>query len=404
MNRRVVITGLGVVSSIGIGQEEFWPALVKGASGISEVTAFDTSAFSRHYGGQVKNFQPETFIDKNRLNYLGTTSQLAIAASKLCLGDANTKIDGLDKERFGVILGTTMGEPQVLEKINDSWVKDGQEAINPKLIPQYPTSVLSRNVALEFGLKGPNFIIPTACAAGNYAVGYSYDLIKIGQADCMLAGGADAFSRVAFIGFNRLLAMAPEKCQPFDKNRKGMLVGEGAGIILIESLEHALKRNAKIYAEILGYGLSCDANNMTTPDPDGVAKAIEKAIKDSNVSPDSVDYISAHGTGTPTNDKVECLALNKVFGQRTKNIAINSIKSMLGHTMGAASAIETITCCLAIKDDLVPPTINFQTPDPECDIDCIPNEARRLKVNIAINNALAFGGNNAALVLSKFKL
>ncbi|MBU1727480.1 MAG: beta-ketoacyl-[acyl-carrier-protein] synthase family protein [Candidatus Omnitrophica bacterium] len=391
--KRIVITGLGVVSSIGIGKQAFWEALTKGVSGISEISSFDTSAFPTHLGGEVKHFKTAG---------PGRASQLAIAASKLALEDSGLAINDSDKNAFGICLGTTMGESQVLEVINDTWVHKGIDAIDVSLIPKYPTNVLSLNVADHFKLKGPNFVIPTACAAGNYAIGYAYDLIRAGEAEFMLAGGADAFSRIAFIGFNRLLAVAPKVCQPFDKNRKGMMVGEGAGVVVVEPLESALKRKANIYAEILGYGLSCDAHHMTAPFSEGIKDALEKAVNDSGIKKSDVSYISAHGTGTPSNDREECLGIKKAFPDNYRNIPVSSIKSMLGHTMGAASAIEAITCCMALKTDMIPPTINYETPDPDCDIDCVPNVARKAGVNIALNNASAFGGNNACLALRKF--
>jgi len=402
MNKRIVVTGVGIISSIGIGKDAFWEALIKGKSGISPIAAFDTSDFPTHNGGEVKDFKPEEFINRKKIERLGRASQLAISSAKLAFRDAKINLDDLDKERTGVCLGTTMGESQILEKLNDAWVKQGIDAIDARLIPRYPANVLSANVAIEFKLAGPNYVIPTACAAGNYAIGYACDLIRMGKADLMLAGGTDAFSRIAFIGFNRLLAIAPEKCQPFDKNRKGMMVGEGAGIVILESLEDALKRRADIYAEVLGYGLSCDAHHMTAPFSEGIKEAMEKALKESNISKSEVDYISAHGTGTPANDREECLAIKKVFPENYQKIPASSIKSMLGHTMGAASAIEAITCSLAVKSDVIPPTINYETPDPECDIDCVPNVSRKLRVNIVLNNASAFGGNNACLVLKKF--
>ena len=395
MDKRIVITGLGVVSSIGIGKDDFWKALIAGISGISKISSFDTSDYPTHYGGEVKNFEPE---NKN----IGRASSLAIASAKFALNDAGIKPDNLDSKKTGVVIGTTMGESQVLEKLNDAWVKKGTDAIDPKLIPQYPCNVLSLNVAQELKLDGPNFVIPNACAAGNYAIGYAYDLIRMGKAEMMLAGGTDAFSRIAFIGFNRLLAVAPEKCQPFDKNRKGMLVAEGSAMVLIETLEAALKRKANIYAEILGYGLSCDAHHMTAPFNEGIKEAIEKALSESKIPADKVNYFSAHGTGTPANDREECLAIKKVFGDYSKKLPVSSIKSMLGHTMGAASAIEAVACTLSVKNDIIPPTINFQTPDPDCDIDCVPNVPRKAKVDIALNSASAFGGNNACLVLKKF--
>jgi 3-oxoacyl-[acyl-carrier-protein] synthase II len=311
-------------------------------------------------------------------------------------------LNSLDRERTGVAIGTTMGESRILEGIDEVWVKKGESAIEPDLIPRLPANVISSNVAIEFKLKGPNYLISTACAAGNYAIGYAYDLIKKGAVDIMFAGGADGFSRIAFTGFNRLLAIAPDFCRPFDKNRKGMMVGEGAAILVLETLEAALKRKADIYAEVLGYGLSCDAHHMTAPHAPGITKAIENALRDSGLAPEDVNYFNAHGTGTSANDKEECLAIKNVFGAYSKKIPVSSIKSMLGHTMGAASAIEAAACCLSVSTDIIPPTINYETPDPECDIDCVPNVSRKMKVDIALNSASAFGGNNACLVLKKF--
>lgn len=403
MGNRVVITGVGVVSSIGIGKDAFWKALISGTSGISKVEAFDTSSYSRHYGGEVKNFHPEDFLNRRKLPRIGRASQFAIAAAKLALKDAGLGVKNkfYKNERSGVIMGTTMAESQVIEKMDKVWSEQNDKEVDNGLVFQYPANVIAVNVGIELGLKGFNFTIPTACAAGNYAIGYAFDLLSAGEADFMLAGGSDAFSRIAFTGFNSLYAVAEEKCQPFDKNRKGMMVGEGAGMVVLETLDNALKRNADIYAEVLGYGLSCDANHMTAPDWQGIAKAIEKALVNSGIGVDEVDYISAHGTGTPANDKTECLAIKEVFKNNYKDIPVSSIKSMLGHTMGAASAIEAIACALAIKNDTLPATINYETPDPDCDIDCVPNKARRKKINIALNNGFAFGGNNSCLALKK---
>ncbi|MCX5711032.1 MAG: beta-ketoacyl-[acyl-carrier-protein] synthase family protein [Candidatus Omnitrophica bacterium] len=399
MNRRVVVTGIGVLSSIGIGVDDFWKALTAGKSGISEVESFSTAEFPTHRAGEIKNFQPEQFISKEKISKIGRASQLAVSAAHLAVKDAKINID---KDNTGVSMGTTMGETQVLEKLNEAWVRRGLDAVEAADILKLPTDLLSASIAKEFDLKGCVFIIPNACAAGNFAIGYAYDLIRMGRAKVMLAGGADAFSKIAFTGFNRLLAVAPDKCQPFDKSRKGMLVGEGAGVIVLEELEDALKRGAQIYAEILGYGLSCDAHHMTAPFGEGISEAINKALRASAIAPEDVGYLNAHGTGTPANDKEECLAIKKVFGQHAKTLPVSSIKSMLGHTMGAASAIEAIACCLSVKHDIIPPTINFETPDPDCDIDCVPNVSRKTKVDIALNSASAFGGNNACLVLKKF--
>jgi len=404
MNKRIVITGIGVISSIGIGKDEFWKALTAGKSGISEITSFDTSAYPTHRGGEIKDFQPELFMHKRKAKSFGRTSQLAVSCAKLALTDSGIRLSDLDPEMAGVIFGTTMGESAIFQQLNAVWLKEGEQAIDTRLLFYCQANVLPSSVAIELKLKGPNYVIPTACAAGNYAIGYAYDLIRMGKADLMFAGGADGFSKLAFTGFNRLFAVAPETCQPFDKNRKGMMVGEGAGVVILETMESALKRKANIYAEILGYGLSCDAHHMSAPDADGIAAAIEKALQESGIGINDVDYISAHGTGTPANDKAECTAMQKVFADRLKDIPVSSIKSMLGHTMGAASAIEAIACCLALKDGILPPTINYETPDEECNIDCVPNLSRRKVIDIALNNASAFGGNNASLVLKKFLL
>lgn len=399
--RRVVITGLGVISSIGTGKDNFWAALVAGESGISEISSFDPSGYFTRYGGEIKDFDPGYFIKKIEVKSMGRSSQLVIAATRLALLDA--KLKKIPSERVGVVIGTTMGESQVFEEINKIWVESGEEGVNPNLIPQSPSNLLSSNVALEFDLKGPNLVIPTACAAGNYAIGYAYDLIRFGKVDTMVAGGVDAFSKIAFTGFNRLFAMAPERCQPFDKNRKGMMVGEGSGVAILELLENASERDAPIYAEILGYGMSCDAYHMTIPDVKGITSMLRTTLRNANISPEDVDYISAHGTGTVPNDKAECQAIREVFGELTDRIPISSIKSMLGHTMGAASALEAIVCTLTVKNDIIPPTINYETEDPECDIDCVPNVSRSHRVDIALNNSYAFGGNNACLVVKKFE-
>jgi 3-oxoacyl-[acyl-carrier-protein] synthase II len=399
--KRVVVTGLGAVSSVGIGKKSFWDALIRGKSGISKVSSLDTKDFRCHYAGEIKDFDPETFIAKRRINFLGRSSQLAIAATSLALEDAELSLKYMDKKRVGVLIGTTMGEKPIEDSI-DEWVLEGPDKINKNVIIQSTANNISSNIANNFKIYGPNYLIPTACAAGNYAIGYGFDLIKKGDLDCAIAGGADAFSKLAFSGFQRVYAMAPEKCQPFDKNRKGMLVGEGAGILVLESLESALNRSSNIYAELLGYGLSCDAYHMTASQRKGIEKAMRNALKDAEIKHDIVDYINAHGTGTQSNDKTECAAIKKVFNGTSSSLSVSSIKSMLGHPMGAASALEAIACCLTINENVIPPTINFETPDPNCDIDCVPNKAKRKRVNIALNNGFAFGGNNSCLVIKKF--
>jgi len=398
--KRVVITGMGVVSSLGIGREPFWENLLDGKSGISPVDAFDTSEHATHVGGQVKDFQPEDFISRKKINVMGRASQLAIAAAKLALADSGNDLSIANRERIAVLLGTTGGESQEIEAMDAAWIKKGIDAVATLSMLQYPVSNIASNVALEFKLKGETRIFTTACAAGNYAIGYGFELIRLGKADMVIAGGADAFSYLSFTGFNQVRAVAAETCRPFDKNRKGMIPGEGAGMLILESLESAREREARIYAEILGYGLSCDAFHMTNPQVEGVAQCMRSALERSGITPEEVDYISAHGTGTVFNDRTESAAINAVFNQR--KVPVSSIKSMLGHTMGAASALEAIACCMAVTEGRIPPTINFETPDPECAIDCVPNQARECTVNVALNNGFAFGGNNACLVVKKF--
>ncbi|MDP3791247.1 MAG: beta-ketoacyl-[acyl-carrier-protein] synthase family protein [Candidatus Omnitrophota bacterium] len=401
MKKRVVVTGLGVISSIGIGKNAFWDNLLKGKSGISEVASYDTSKHVTHKGGEIKNFNPEDFISKKRIRLIGRASQLAMSATKLALEDAQLSDGSISNYKTSVCLGTTMGEIQSVEKADHTWIKSGQKEVGNLALYQSPLNNIPSSVAMEFKLKGRNRIFTTACAAGNYAIGYGYDLLQFNESDIIVAGGSDSFSWIAFTGFNKVSATAPEKCQPFDKNRKGIIPGEGSGIVVLETLDQAKKRNAHIYAEILGYGLSCDAHHMTNPQAEGLASCMKNALKDAGLTPNDIDYISAHGTGTIFNDRAECAAIKQIFGD--KKIPVSSIKSMLGHTMGAASAIEAITCCLVVENNIMPPTINYETPDPECDIDCVPNVSRKQTINIALNNGFAFGGNNACLVIKKFQ-
>ncbi len=399
-NRRVVVTGLGVVSSLGIGWQEFWKNLLAGKSGISKITSFDTSKYDKHYAGEVKDFDPTKFMSKGRATTIGRSSQMAIAASKLALDDAKLKLNPKIAEKTAVCIGMTMAEMQLLENFNDIQFSKKDSRVYQYFSSIFPSNSVSSNVAIALGLRGYNRAFSTACAAGNYSIGNIYDMIKSGKMNYGLAGGSDSLSRVVYTGFDRLLTIAPEKCQPFDKNRKGMIPGEGAGMLFLESLETAKKRGANVYAEVLGYGMSSDAHDMTEPSSIGVSKALQKALKNSNISSDKVDYINAHGTGTKENDEVECKAINRVFGKNTKNIPISAIKSMLGHTMGAASALGAINCCLVIQNGRVPPTINHEQDDSQCAIDCVPNVARKHRVNIALNNAQAFGGNNASIILT----
>jgi len=397
MKKKVVVTGLGAISSIGLDKDAFWENLIKAKSGISKIDLFDTAHFKRHNGGQIKNFNPAEFIPGKLIKFLGRASCFAIAATKLALKDAKINLTELKTKSPGVIIGTTMAEANVLDFSVAKLLREESDEITATLLLNAFSPSIPRNIGYFFKLKGPvNVLFPNACAAGNYAVGYGYDLIRDGELDMAIVGGAEALSRVAFQGFQRLYAMAQEVCLPFDKERKGMLLGEGAGILILESEESALKRGAEIYAEVSGYGLSCDAHHMVAPKRDGIKMAMQKAIANSGLSVEDIDYISAHGTGTVQNDKEEASAIRELFGK--ENTPASSIKSMLGHTMGAASALEAIVCCLAIKNGIVPPTINFKTPDPECDIDCVANIARKIPAKYCLNNGFAFGGNNCCVV------
>ena len=397
--RRVVITGLGLVTPIGAGRELFWKNLTAGVNGIGPVESFDTSAFPVHIGAEVKDFDPSGH------EALGRGSQLAVAAARMALDDSGIDLSARDRSRIGVSMGTTSGEPGMIERYNDARKADGLQSVPVDILPKYPCNVVPSNIAIEFDLHGPCLMIPTACAAGNYAIGYGFDMIRSGRTDLMLAGGADPFSRITYMGFARLGAIAPERCQPFDKNRKGMVPGEGAAVLVLEPLDAAVARGATIYAEVLGYGVSCDSHHMTAAHPqgDGAIRAMAMALKESGRRTDEVDYISAHGTGTPTNDRVEAIAVRTLFGDRASHVPMSSIKSMIGHTMGAASAIEAVACSLAIHTGVIPPTMNFEEPDEGSDLDYVPNEARRTDPYIVLNNAYAFGGNNASLCLARLQ-
>ncbi len=395
MRNRVVVTGVGPLTPIGIGRDAFWNAAVAGTDGSDEVQKFDTSIYRFHRACEVKNFvAPKLEGDP------GPATVFAVAATELALRDA-----GLDLPlgEVGLAIGTTGGEIPVLEHINRVRFQNGEDAVDRDEFPKYPVHVISTNVARHFGFTGPNLVVPTACAAGNYAIAIGRDWIQSGRVDRVLAGGVDPLSRVTFTGFGRMFAIAPDRCRPFDKNRKGITPGEGAAMLVLESLELAKRRGAKIYAEVVGCGFSCDAYHPTMPHPDGMGArlAMERALHDAGLSLETVDYVSAHGTGTPANDKIEANAICTVMGDHAAKVAVNSIKSMIGHTMGAASAIEAIACALAIDTEVIPPTINHETPDPECNLDVVPNKARNKRVSVALNNAYAFGGNNSCVAFAK---
>jgi 3-oxoacyl-[acyl-carrier-protein] synthase II len=398
---RVAVTGLGALTPVGSGTRAFWEALLEGRSGFATVSSFDSSRHPVHVGAEVRDVDPASGVRRLDPARLGRASQLAIAAARLALDDAGLAPAALDGERVGVSLGTTSGEPREVERFDDDLFAGRLDALGQGFITRYPCHALAAHVASEFELGGPVSVIPNACAAGNHAIAHAADLLRAGRADVMLAGGADAFSRITYTGFARLGAIAPEVCQPFDLKRKGMIPGEGSAVLVLEPLERARARGARVYAEIAGAGFACDAHHMTAshPEGEGAARAMQAALREARLGLEDIDYISAHGTGTPTNDRLETLAVKRVFGARARQVPMSSIKSMIGHTMGAASAIEAAVCALAIHEGRVPPTMNLHEPDPECDLDYVPGAAREQRVRVAMSNAYAFGGNNASLIL-----
>lgn len=396
---RVVITGLGPVSSIGIGVADFAAGLAAGASGVSPISAFDTTGFASSNGCEVRGFQPERYLRRLDPATLGRASQFSVSAAALALRDAGVDPATL-ADRPGVIsVGTTDGESQDLDRLVEICVREGSGALPPDRVARVPASWLSVSVAQEFGLRAAETVtLPTACAAGNYAIGYAYDVLRLGEAEYALCGGADAMCRKTFAGFYRLGTIAPEVCQPFDADRKGILTGEGSGMLFLETLDSVRRRGGSWYAEILGYGMTCDATHPVAPDRGSIGDCMRRAHHNSGVSPADVDLVSAHGTGTKANDLTEAAAVRDVFGDRPPPTV--SVKSMLGHTMGAASALATIACSVALHRQFIPPTINHRRTCEDCAVDCVPNEARPARLRVVQNNAFAFGGNNAILLLA----
>ncbi|MEU4213041.1 beta-ketoacyl-[acyl-carrier-protein] synthase family protein [Streptomyces sp. NPDC026206] len=399
--RRVVLTGFGVISSIGIGAAEFTESLRNGRSGVSPISVFDVEGFEHRNGCEVKGFEPEQWITRIPLGELGRASRFAVAAARMAVRDAGLDPEQLAGKRGLISVGTTDGESFELDQLVAAELADGPGGMDPGIVRRVPAARLSTAIAHELALtdvEAPT--IATACSAGNYAIGYGYDAVSSGEVEFALCGGADAMCRKTFTGFYRLGTIAPECCQPFDVDRKGILTGEGAGVLVLESLESALARGATIYAEVLGYGLNCDAYHQVAPNGASVAECMEIALRDAGVKPEEVDLISAHGTGTKANDITEAGAIRQVFGEEPPRTI--SLKSMLGHTMGAASALGAIACGLAITHGFIPPTINHTETDPECRIDCVPNHAVDADLRIVQNNGLAFGGNNAIVILGKY--
>ncbi|GGU09126.1 beta-ketoacyl-[acyl-carrier-protein] synthase family protein [Streptomyces violascens] len=399
--RRVVITGLGTVTSIGLGVEAFLEGLRAGRSGAKPITAFDTTGFAHANGCEVDDFDPAEWIHQVDPEELGRATQFSVAAANLAVADSGLTPEELRRRRALVSVGTTDAESRDLDTLMGVQLEYGPDQLAPTVARRAQAGRLSTGIIRELGLVDVEALtIPTACAAGNYAIGSGFDAIRDGEVDVALCGGADAVCRKTFAGFYRLGTIAPEVCQPFDKDRKGILTGEGAGILLMESLDSALARGARIHAEVLGYGLNCDAHHPVAPDRDSLARCMEIAHRNAGVKPEDIDFISAHGTGTRANDVTEAGAIRQVFATPPPTI---SIKSMIGHSMGAASALASAACALALTEGFIPPTINHRETDPECGLDCVPNEARPAELNVVQNNALAFAGNNAVLVLGRYR-
>lgn len=405
------MTGMGLVIPTGIGVETAWKNICEGKSGIGFLTRFDPDGFETKITGEVKGFNPELYIDKREIKKADLFVQYVLAATKEALEDAQLNITPENSERVGVTVGTGLGGLPTLEKYHKVLMERGPGRISPFFIPMLIANMASGQIAIQFGVKGPNTCMVTACATGAHCIGNAFRAIVYGDAEAMITGGTEAnITPLTIGGFNAMKALStrndqPEKaCRPFEKNRDGFVVAEGSGILILEALEFALKRNAKIYGELIGYGYTGDAYHITAPPPDGegAARCMQMAIKDAGLRPEDIDYINAHGTSTPLNDLTETRAIKTVFGEHAKRIPVSGTKSMTGHLLGAAGSTEAIFTLLAIQDGIIPPTINYEEPDPECDLDYVPNVARRQPLEVAMSNAFGFGGTNATLIFKKF--
>jgi 3-oxoacyl-[acyl-carrier-protein] synthase II len=399
--RAVAVTGLGAVSSLGTGAQAFAAAIRQGRSGVSEIRGFDASGFPYTVAGEVHDFAPERLLCRLDVARWGRSALFAASAARLAVQDADINPAQLSTAQAGSAIGTTSGESGVIEALTQEWVRRGYKGLDPTLIEQVPASNIATAVNAELGLTGDAQTIATACSASNYALGYAYDMVRSGEADFMISGGADSINRWAHAGFYRLGALAESVCRPFDANRSGILTAEGGVALFLESLDHAVARGARIYAEVLGYGINCDATHPVSPDPTSIAECIRVAHRNAGVRPEEIDYICAHGTGTPTNDATEVKAVREVFGDRLP--PISSIKSMIGHTMGAASGFGALICCLALSDGFLPPTANVTEIDPALGpgVDPICGQARPATPRIVQNHGFAFGGNNAITILGR---
>jgi 3-oxoacyl-[acyl-carrier-protein] synthase II len=408
--RRVVVTGVGVVSALGTGVEKNWAALMAGHSGIDRITRFDASEFPTHIAGEVKDFNAEDFIDKKEIKKMDLFIQYAVAAADLAMKDSGFEINEENAERVGVLVGAGLGGLPAIERYHEAMLEGGYKKISPFFIPMLIINLAPGQISIKYGAKGPNISSVSACATGTHSIGDAYHMIARGDADAMIAGGCEAtITPLGIGGFNVMKALSTRNddpqgaSRPFDKGRDGFVMSEGAGIVILEEYEAAKKRGARIYAEVAGYGLTGDAYHLTAPAPEGegAARCMKMALKNGGIAPEEVDYINAHGTSTPFNDYFETLAIKTALGEQARKVMISSTKSMTGHALGAAGGIEAVYTLLAMERGAVPPTINYQEPDPDCDLDYVPNEARQATVRVALSNSLGFGGTNATLAFRK---
>jgi 3-oxoacyl-[acyl-carrier-protein] synthase II len=408
--RRVVVTGIGVVSALGTGVEKNWNALLQGQSGVDHISRFDASDLPTQIAGEVKDFNAEEFIDKKEIKKMDLFIQYALAAADMAMKDSALVINEENAERVGVLVGSGLGGLPTIEKYHEALNEGGYKKVTPFFIPMLIINLAPGQISIRYGAKGPNFSAVSACAAGTHAIGEAYHVIRRGDADAMITGGAEStITPLAIAGFNAMKALSTRNddpqgaSRPFDKDRDGFVMGEGAGILILEEYEGAKARGAKIYAEVVGYGLSGDAYHLTAPAPEGegAARCMKMALKNAGLNPEEVDYINAHGTSTPFNDYYETLAIKSALGDHSRKVMVSSTKGMTGHALGAAGGIEAVFSLLAMERGIVPPTINYTTPDPDCDLDYVANTARQAKVNVAVSNSLGFGGTNATIIFKK---
>lgn len=410
--RRVAVTGLGLITPLGIGTRESWRAALEGKSGIRKITQFDASQFATRIAGEIEGFIPEDYIEPKEVKKMDRFIQLALGAAQMAVDDSGLKVTEENAERVGVIVGAGMGGLPAIERYHSVVLEKGPRRLTPFFIPMLIINLASGHVSIKFGAKGPNSAAVTACATGSHSIGDAFRLIQRGYADAMIAGGTESvITTLGIGGFNAMKALstrndAPEKAsRPFDTDRDGFVMGEGAGVVILEEMDDAVKRGAKIYAEISGYGMTADAYHITTPAPggEGAARCMAATLKDAGVPPEDIDYINAHGTSTKYGDELETEAIKTVFGPHAYKLAVSSTKSMTGHLLGAAGGVEAVFSILALHEGVIPPTINLENPDPECDLDYVPNEARQRSVKCAMSNSFGFGGTNACLLFKRFE-